>query len=61
MWQFRWVEKEHFLCVKKVFIMENITTQVAEVAAQIELINLEDKLTIKALAEKLNVIIPCRA
>ena len=37
--------------------MENITTQVAEVAAQIELINLEDKLTIKALAEKLNLIV----
>ena len=37
--------------------MENITTQVAEVAAQIELINLEDKLTIKALAEKLNEVI----
>ena len=37
--------------------MENITTQVAEVAAQIELINLEDKLTMKALAEKLNEVI----
>lgn len=37
--------------------MENIATQVAEVAAQIELINLEDKFTMKLLAEKLNEVI----
>ena len=37
--------------------MENVATQVAEVAAQIELINLEDKITLKLLAEKLNEVI----
>ena len=37
--------------------MENITTQVAEITNEIGLINLEDKLTLKLLAEKLNEVI----
>ena len=37
--------------------MENITTQVAEITNEISLINMEDKLSMKALAEKLNEVI----
>ena len=32
-------------------------TQIVEIATQIELINLEDKITLKLLAEKLNEVI----
>ena len=44
----------HFLKSELEFIMEN---QITEIATQIELINLEDKLTLKLLAEKLNEVI----
>ena len=43
----------HFLNLKGL-IMEN---QIAEIATQIELINIEDKITMKLLAEKLNEVI----
>lgn len=37
--------------------MENVATQVAEITNEISLINLEDKITLKLLAEKLNEVI----
>lgn len=37
--------------------MENVATQVTEITNEIGLINLEDKLTLKLLAEKLNEVI----
>jgi hypothetical protein len=37
--------------------MENVTTQVAEITNEIQLINIEDKITLKLLAEKLNEVI----
>ena len=37
--------------------MENVATQVAKITNEFSLINLEDKITLKLLAEKLNEVI----